>query len=367
MRELERIELSWGQHLFCRARRNGEPGACDLRRADFSGLFGKNWQNRARRRGEDGWKKLAFWAEREIASGWVCLSLVLVRSFAKLTLESKLGSRGRRLDLYGVGDLPSTIHHHLFASKMLGSAVASSSRTLLRASRPALRPSIRSLSSTSTLRNAAPVDAKISGIVDQIEKLTLLEASDLVSALKTRLNITEIAMPAASAPAAAAPAAAEEVEEAAKPKEKTVFTLKLTGLKDPTAKAKVIREVKATNSNMCVSIISRAALSARSPISRLDEGSLWRKQCRRKGLMLTLSRRRVFDTGTWSRPRSSSSLHPRCSRRASTRKTPRSSRRPSRLPAALSSSSKSFAGLALIPSLSLSLSLFRRQEKRHSV
>ncbi|GAK67738.1 clpS-like protein [Moesziomyces antarcticus] len=134
---------------------------------------------------------------------------------------------------------------------MFGSAVASSSRTLLRASRPALRSSIRSLSTTSTLRNAAPVDAKISGIVDQIEKLTLLEAADLVSALKTRLNITEIAMPAASAPAAAAaPAAAEEVEESAKPKEKTVFTLKLTGLKDPTAKAKVIREVKATNSNM---------------------------------------------------------------------------------------------------------------------
>jgi ribosomal protein L7/L12 len=203
------------------------------------------------------------------------------------------------------------------------------------------------------------VDAKISGIVDQIEKLTLLEASDLVSALKTRLNITEIAMPAASAPAAAAPAAAEEVEEAAKPKEKTVFTLKLTGLKDPTAKAKVIREVKATNSNMCVSLISRAALSARSPISRLDEGSLWSKQCRQEEPILTSSRRCgfAFDTGTWSRPRSSSSLHPRCSRRASTRKTPRSSRRPSRLQAALSSSSKSFAGLALIPSLSLSLSL----------
>ncbi len=231
---------------------------------------------------------------------------------------------------------------------MFGSAVASSSRTLLRASRPALRSSIRSLSTTSTLRNAAPVDAKISGIVDQIEKLTLLEAADLVSALKTRLNITEIAMPAASAPAAAAaPAAAEEVEEAAKPKEKTVFTLKLTGLKDPTAKAKVIREVKATNSNMCVSIISRAALSPRSPNCRLNQRSLWRIQCRQKELILTLSRRCAFafDTGTWSRPRSSSSPHPRCSRRASTRKTPRSSRRPSRLPAALSSSSKSLLGL----------------------
>ena len=118
---------------------------------------------------------------------------------------------------------------------------------------------VRSLSSTVVVHNAAPVDAKISTIVDQIEKLTLLEAADLVSHLKTRLNITEIAMPAASA--AAAPAAgaagagaAEEAaaEEAAKPKEKTVFTLKLTGLKDPTAKAKVIREVKAANSNMYV-------------------------------------------------------------------------------------------------------------------
>ena len=142
----------------------------------------------------------------------------------------------------------------------LGSAVASSSRTLLSSvsTRTSLRlaPSaVRALSSTAALRNAAPVDAKISGIVDQIEKLTLLEAADLVSHLKTRLNITEIAMPAPSAAAAAPTAGAGAAdgaaeEEAAKPKEKTVFTLKLTGLKDPTAKAKVIREVKAANSNM---------------------------------------------------------------------------------------------------------------------
>lgn len=59
-------------------------------------------------------------------------------------------------------------------------------------------------------------------------------------------------MPAAgAAPAAAAAPAADAAEaEDAKPKEKTVFTLKLTGLKDPTAKAKVIREVKAANSTM---------------------------------------------------------------------------------------------------------------------
>lgn len=133
----------------------------------------------------------------------------------------------------------------------IGSAVASSSRRTLLSSTRRIAPIARTLSTTPALRNAPAVDAKISTIVDQIEKLTLLEAADLVSHLKTRLNITEIAMPAASSAAAPAAAAAPAEEaEAAKPKEKTVFTLKLTGLKDPTAKAKVIREVKAVNSTM---------------------------------------------------------------------------------------------------------------------
>ena len=78
---------------------------------------------------------------------------------------------------------------------------------------------------------------KIAGIVDSIEKLTLLEAAELVQELKTRLNIT------AAAPAEEAPA-----EE--KPKEKTLFTLKFVGLATDSAKAKVIKEVKAINTNM---------------------------------------------------------------------------------------------------------------------
>lgn len=57
-------------------------------------------------------------------------------------------------------------------------------------------------------------------------------------------------MPAAGAGGAAPAAAAPAAEEEEKPKEKTIFALKLTGLKDPTAKAKVIKEVKAINSNM---------------------------------------------------------------------------------------------------------------------
>lgn len=59
-------------------------------------------------------------------------------------------------------------------------------------------------------------------------------------------------MPAvAAAPAAggAAAAPAEEAEEE-KPKEKTIFAIKLKGLKDASAKAKVIKEVKSLNSSM---------------------------------------------------------------------------------------------------------------------
>ncbi|ORX52456.1 ClpS-like protein [Hesseltinella vesiculosa] len=86
------------------------------------------------------------------------------------------------------------------------------------------------------------VDPKIAAIVDQIETLTLLQTSELVSQLKTRLNIQDIAMPVGmpmAAPGAAAAAPAEEE----KPAEKTEFNLKIDKV-DAAAKAKVIREVK---------------------------------------------------------------------------------------------------------------------------
>lgn len=67
---------------------------------------------------------------------------------------------------------------------------------------------------------------------------------------QTRLNITEIAVPAAAAaPAAGAAAAAEAPAEEEAPKEKTIFTLKLEKI-DAAAKAKIIREVKALMPNM---------------------------------------------------------------------------------------------------------------------
>ncbi|KAI8097639.1 ribosomal protein L7/L12 C-terminal domain-containing protein [Halteromyces radiatus] len=89
--------------------------------------------------------------------------------------------------------------------------------------------------------SAATTDPKIASIVDQIEGLTLLQTSELVSQLKTRLNIQDIAMPVGvpmAAPTGGAAAAEEE-----KPAEKTEFNLKIEKV-DAATKAKVIREVK---------------------------------------------------------------------------------------------------------------------------
>nr|KMM64050.1 54S ribosomal protein L12 [Coccidioides posadasii RMSCC 3488] len=100
----------------------------------------------------------------------------------------------------------------------------------------------------STEAAAAPENPKIAQIVDQISQLTLLETADLVSSLKTRLNIPDLpvggfAMAAGgAAPGAAAPAA-EEDEPAPASQEKTLFNLKLESF-DASAKAKVIKEVK---------------------------------------------------------------------------------------------------------------------------
>ncbi|KIR63869.1 50S small subunit ribosomal protein L7/L12 [Cryptococcus bacillisporus CA1873] len=132
------------------------------------------------------------------------------------------------------------------------------SRTLLRQLRPASSSSrvvLRSFSSSrptfsETPASDAPVNPKIAPIVDSISSLSLLEVSELVTALKTKLNITEIALPAASAPASSsASSSSAEAPAEEKPKEKTIFTVKLEKF-DAAAKAKIIREVKALMPNM---------------------------------------------------------------------------------------------------------------------
>ncbi|KAK6464685.1 ribosomal protein L7/L12 C-terminal domain-containing protein [Scheffersomyces coipomensis] len=121
---------------------------------------------------------------------------------------------------------------------------------LRQAIRPALRLSTRRIVPTVAVRYnssasseaAAPVDPKISTIVDQISKLTLLETSALVTELKERLNIPDISLPSGgAAPAAPAAPVEEEVKEVVE--EKTIFSIKLESF-DPKSKPKIIKEVK---------------------------------------------------------------------------------------------------------------------------
>ncbi|KAI0389408.1 54S ribosomal protein L12 [Xylariaceae sp. FL0594] len=111
----------------------------------------------------------------------------------------------------------------------------------------ATTPFLQNTASTQRRQNsteAASTNPKIATIVDQISQLTLLETADLVSSLKSRLNIPDLPVGGFAAAPAAAPAAAEEPEEAAPAaQEKTLFTLKLTKF-DAAAKAKVIKEIK---------------------------------------------------------------------------------------------------------------------------
>ncbi|ODO09609.1 hypothetical protein I350_03217 [Cryptococcus amylolentus CBS 6273] len=117
-------------------------------------------------------------------------------------------------------------------------------------SRPSLAAAEPAQAAQAQAEPAAAVSPKIAPIVETISTLSLLEVSELVSALKTKLNITEIALPAASpASSAASAGGAAEAPVEEKPKEKTIFTVKLEKF-DAAAKAKIIREVKAMMPNM---------------------------------------------------------------------------------------------------------------------
>ncbi|CAI5758112.1 unnamed protein product [Candida verbasci] len=96
----------------------------------------------------------------------------------------------------------------------------------------------------STTSTTTQIDAKITTIVDQIEKLTLLETSQLISELKERLNISDIALPAASSNGAPSQQQAPVEEEVQEPiEEKTIFSIKLESF-DAKSKPKIIKEVK---------------------------------------------------------------------------------------------------------------------------
>ncbi|RIA98537.1 ribosomal protein L7/L12 C-terminal domain-containing protein [Glomus cerebriforme] len=85
---------------------------------------------------------------------------------------------------------------------------------------------------------------RVASLVDQIASLTLIETSELVKLLKSRLNIQDVVLPAVSLAASTttAPTASAPVEEEKAP-EKTEFTVKLEKY-DAAAKTKIIREIK---------------------------------------------------------------------------------------------------------------------------
>ncbi|CCX07692.1 ribosomal protein L7/L12 C-terminal domain-containing protein [Pyronema domesticum] len=117
---------------------------------------------------------------------------------------------------------------------------------LARATRPTTFTPLSALPARRFNSTDAAVDPKISAIVDQISQLTLLQTAELVSSLKSRLNIPDMALQSfAAAPAAAggaAPAAVEEAEEEVV-QEKTMFNVKLVSF-DAGSKPKIIKEVK---------------------------------------------------------------------------------------------------------------------------
>merc|ERR1712134_195041 len=124
-------------------------------------------------------------------------------------------------------------------------------------SRIVCRNIVRQINVTQPTLVAAPVtddtervySEKVTSLVDQIAGLTLQEVADLNSALKKRLNISEVSyaapMAAAAPVAAASDAPAEDEEEKVEEVKKvqTEFTLTMTAF-DEKSKIKVIKAIK---------------------------------------------------------------------------------------------------------------------------
>ncbi|KAK4040908.1 ribosomal protein L7/L12 C-terminal domain-containing protein [Parachaetomium inaequale] len=131
-----------------------------------------------------------------------------------------------------------------YAAQCCARQLRASSAAPMRASSSLLQQQRMTRRYNSTETAAAAANPKISAIVDQISQLTLLETADLVSSLKSRLNIPDLPVGGfAAGPAAPAAAPVEEEEAAPAAAEKTLFTIKLQSF-EAGSKPKVIKEVK---------------------------------------------------------------------------------------------------------------------------
>jgi large subunit ribosomal protein L7/L12 len=113
--------------------------------------------------------------------------------------------------------------------------------------------------------------ADINAIADQIQGLTLLEASSLVKLLETKLGVSAAA--AAPAAAAAGPAAA-----AAPVEEKTEFTVVLTGIgANKINVIKAVREVTSLGLKEAKDLVDGAPKPVKEGISKEEAETIKKK------------------------------------------------------------------------------------------
>ncbi|WOL18353.1 hypothetical protein Cni_G27147 [Canna indica] len=122
-------------------------------------------------------------------------------------------------------------------------------RLALSTASPPLRPHPAASARLSTASAPHQPTERVSAIVDEISRLSLLEVADLTEALRSRLGVEQMPVMAIMSPGmgpaggfpgagAAAGAAPEEKKE-----EKTAFDLKLESF-DAASKIKIIKEVR---------------------------------------------------------------------------------------------------------------------------
>ena len=113
--------------------------------------------------------------------------------------------------------------------------------------------------------------ADINAISEQIQGLTLLEASQLVKMLEEKLGVSAAAASVAAAPAAgAAPAAAVE--------EKTEFTVVLTGAgANKINVIKVVREITALGLKEAKDLVDGAPKTVKEGVSKEEAAAMQKK------------------------------------------------------------------------------------------
>ena len=114
--------------------------------------------------------------------------------------------------------------------------------------------------------------ADINGIAEQIQGLTLLEASQLVKLLEEKLGVSAAAATVAAAPAGGAAAAAAPAEE------KTEFTVVLTAAgANKINVIKAVREVTSLGLKEAKDLVDGAPKAVKEGVSKADADAVAKK------------------------------------------------------------------------------------------